>query len=134
MMADTVNHHGQPFQIFPRLQLLDGVTFLLPVTSGQGALQVVSPQSLGSFSSNSDSTVHFLGEALLRAQQEAEHPPNVAGVAVAPRAASWRLMGKPRCWGHGEPQLRVDSWATSMVFTWLPRCDDPEWANICNRY
>lgn len=36
--------------------------------------EVQSPNSLGSFSSNSDSTVHFLGEALLRAREEAEQP------------------------------------------------------------
>lgn len=34
--------------------------------------QVHSPSSLGSFSS--DSTVHVLGEALLRAREEGEHP------------------------------------------------------------
>eukprot|EP00434_Breviolum_minutum_P015934 symbB.v1.2.014045.t1/scaffold999.1/size145731/9 len=44
-----------------------------PSSSGSES-GVQSPNSLGSFSSNSDSTVHFLGEALLRAREEAEQP------------------------------------------------------------
>jgi hypothetical protein len=40
--------------------------------------QVHSPSSLGSFSS--DSTVHVLGEALLRAREEGEHPTRAGNV------------------------------------------------------
>ena len=92
--------------------------------------QVHSPSSLGSFSS--DSTVHVLGEALLRAREEGEHPMSTRGnVFSRSLVACW-------CWNavlrstdssydqNISPKIMAITWGelpgqkSSFQLSWLP--------------